>query len=255
MKSTLRALALTVFSWGVAQAQTAPHSPLGSDLSVRTNFTWASKNIARGKERSSQDGLFQSQLTLDYAIPTAIGYSVYFSAYSAESLEHSYGVGLRREMECGTWDLGYQHALTQGGFAATNAVSGYSLAPSDREYYFGFIFPKETFLRPSAYVFYSDELNQYNFVISSRRDFSGSEIGLTNINIVTKLYAGAIDASSSTWDTANSYLYAGASADFIYALNSSSSVGAGVNFTYNNDDAVNTQGAVFWYRFFANFRF
>ena len=61
MKNSLRALALTVFTLGVAQAQTAPTSPLGSDLSVRANFSWASKNVARGKERSRDEGLFQSQ--------------------------------------------------------------------------------------------------------------------------------------------------------------------------------------------------
>jgi hypothetical protein len=144
----------------------------------------------------------------------------------------------------------------------TNGVAGYTLAPSDNEYYIGLVLAKDVFLRPSAYLFYSDELKQYNFVVSARKDFDGSDIGLSAINIVTKLYAGSIYASDSQWDTANSYLYAGASADFIYAINSSASVGTGINFTYNNDEAVgvkgaqlNTQGGVFWYRFFANFRF
>ena len=262
MKTSLRALALTVFSLSVVQAETTSNSPLGSDLSVRANFSWASKNVARGKERSSEEGHFQSQLTLEYAIPTAIGTSVYASGYSADSFEKVYGVGIRRDMECGTLDVGYQHTTANNQAVGVNDTAGYTLAPSDNEYYIGLILSKDVFLRPSAYVFYSDELKQYNFVVSLRKDFDGSDIGLSGINIVTKLYAGSITASDSNWDSANSYVYTGASADFIYAINSTASVGAGLNFAYNNDDAVttksiplNTQGGVFWYRFFANFRF
>ena len=255
MKNSLRALALTVFTLSIAQAQTAPSSPLGSDLSVRANLSWASKNIARGKERSSDEGLFQSQLTLEYAVPTIIGTSVYFSGYSADSFEKVYGVGIRRTMECGTLDVGYQHTKANDRFVTTNGTSGYTLAPSDNEYYIGLVLPKDVFLRPSAYLFYSDELRQYNFVVSARRDFDGTDIGLSGINIVTKLYAGSICASESNWDTANSYLYAGASADFIYAINPNTSVGTGLNFAYNSDNSVDTKGGVFWYRFFANFRF
>ena len=255
MKNTLRTLALTVFSLGVAQAQTASNSPLGSDLSVRAHFTWASKNVARGKERSSDDGLFQSQLTLEYAIPTIIGTSIYFSGYNANGFEKVYGAGIRRDMECGTLDIGYQHTSANNHYVGTTGVEGYSLAPSDNEYYIGFVLPKDVFLRPSAYLFYSDELRQYNFIVSARKDFDGSNIGLSGTTIVTKLYAGSIYASESNWDTANSYLYAGASADLIYALSPNASVGTGLNFAYNKDDVVSTDGGVFWYRFFANFRF
>jgi hypothetical protein len=254
MKNSLRALALTVFSLGVAQAQTTPSSPLGSDLSVRANFTWASKNVSRGKERSSDEGHFQSQLTLDFAIPSSIGTSIYISAYTADSFEQVFGLGLRRNLECGTLDIGYQHSTANSHVVGSNSVEGYTLAPYDDEYYLGFILSKDVFLRPSAYLFYSDELRQYNFIVSARKDFDGSDIGLSGINIVTKLYAGSIYASDSNWDAANSYLYAGASADFIYAVSSSTSVGTGLSFTYNND-AVDTKGGVFWYRFFANFRF
>lgn len=262
MKTSLRTLALTVFSLGVVQAETTANSPLGSDLSVRANFSWASMNVARGKERSSDEGHFQSQLTLEYAVPTIIGTSIYFSGYSADSFEKVYGLGVRRSLECGTLDVGYQHTTANSHAVGTNEIEGYTLAPSDNEYYIGLILAKDVFLRPSAYVFYSDELRQYNFVLSGRKDFDGTDIGLSGINIVTKLYVGSIYASDSNWDTANSYIYAGASADFVYAINSSASVGAGLNFAYNNDDAVggkgaplNTQGGVFWYRFFANFRF
>jgi len=255
MKNSLRALALTVFSLGVAQADTTSNSPLGSDLSVRANFSWASKNIARGKERSSEEGHFQSQLTLEYAIPTAIGTSIYASGYSADSFEKVYGLGLRRDMECGTLDIGYQHTTANSHVVGTKNVEGYTLAPSDNEYYIGLILSKDVFLRPSAYVFYSDELKQYNFVVSVRKDFDGSDIGLSGFNIVTKLYAGSIYASDSNWDSANSYIYTGASADFVYAVSPSASLGAGLNFAYNNDDAIDTRGGVFWYRFFANFRF
>ncbi len=255
MKNSLRALALTAFTMGVAQAQNPPSSPLGSDLSVRANFSWASKNVARGKERSSEEGLFQSQLTVEYAVPTIIGTSVYFSGYSADSFEKVYGAGVRRSMECGTLDIGYQHTKANNHFVNTNGVAGYTLAPSDNEYYIGLVLSKDVFLRPSAYLFYSDELRQYNFVVSARKDFDGSDIGLSAINIVTKLYAGSIYASDSNWDTANSYLYAGASMDFIYAISPSASVGTGLNFAYNNDNAADTKGGVFWYRFFANFRF
>lgn len=255
MKNTLRALALTVFSLGVAQAQTTSNSPWGSDLSVRANFTWASKDVARGKERSSDEGNFQSQLTLDFAIPSSIGTSIYVSAYTADSFEQVFGLGLRRNLECGTLDIGYQHSTANSYVVGSNSVEGYTLAPYDDEYYLGFILSKDVFLRPSAYLFYSTELKQYNFVVSARKDFDGADIGLSGINIVTKLYAGSISASESQWDTANSYLYAGASADFIYALSSYASVGAGINYAYNNDKALSTDGGVSWYRFFANFRF
>jgi hypothetical protein len=59
------------------------------------------------------------------------------------------------------------------------------------------LFHPRMFLRPSAYVFYSNELNQYNFVVSARKDFDGTDIGLFGFNIVTKLYAGSIHASNS----------------------------------------------------------
>jgi hypothetical protein len=255
MKNTLHALALTVFSLGVAQAQTTSNNLWGSDLSVRANFTWASKNVARGKERTSDEGHFQSQLTLDFAIPSSIGTSIYTSVYTADSFEQVFGLGLRRNMECGTLDVGYQHSTANSYVVGTNSVEGYTLAPYDDEYYLGFILPKEVFLRPSAYLFYSTELNQYNLVVSVRKDFDGTDIGLSGINIVTKLYGGSIHASDSDRDAANSYLYAGASADLIHALSPHASVGAGLNFAYNNDNAVNTEGGVFWYRFFANFRF
>jgi hypothetical protein len=236
MKNSLRALALTVFSLGAVQAQTTSNNSLASDLSVRANFSWASMNVARGKERSSDEGLFQSQLTLEYAMPTSIGTSVYISGYSADSFEKVYGVGIRRDMECGTLDIGYQHTTANNQVLGTNNIKGYTLASSDNEYYIGLILAKDVFLRPSAYLFYSDELKQYNFVVSARKDFDGTGIGLSGINIVSKLYAGSIHASNSQWDNSNSYLYAGASLDFIHAVTPSASVGAGLNFSYNNDN-------------------
>jgi hypothetical protein len=53
-----------------------------------------------------------------------------------------------------------------------------------------------------------------------------------------------------SWDNANSYLYAGASADFVYAVNATASLGAGLNFTYNDDNMAKTRGGVFCVQIF-----
>jgi hypothetical protein len=85
-------------------------------------FLGLQKILLEARSTLSDEGLFQSQLTLDYAVPTSIGTSVYLSGYSADSFEKVYGAGIRRDMECGTIDLGYQHSEVNQSAVGTNSA-------------------------------------------------------------------------------------------------------------------------------------
>jgi hypothetical protein len=257
MKHSLHALALAVFSIGVAQAQSAaPAAPapiMVADLSARASFSWSSKNVARGKERSSSDGLLQSQVTLEYSVPTFQGTSIYASAFSADNFERTYTIGGRTDSSYGNFDLGYQH--TTATSAATLSGKGFTQARSDKEVYFGLVANKDVALRPSLYVYYSTELKQTNIVLSGRKDFVGGEIGLPGYDISTKIYAGSVDSSTSSYDNANSYVYAGASVDVTRTIGAGAVIGLGGHYAYNTDGQAKTSGGTTWYKAYANFRF
>lgn len=259
MKHSLNALALAVFSMGIAQAQTAPSSapaPVAiADLSARASFSWSSKNVARGKERSSDDGLLQSQVTLEYSIPSFNGSSIYASAYSADNFERTYTIGGRTDSSVGTFDLGYQH--TTATHSAALSTDGFAQAESDKEFYLGVVANKDVALRPSLYVYYSSELKQTNVVVSGRKDFVGGEIGIPGFDISTKIYAGSIQSSATAYNDNkdNAYLYAGASVDVTRTIGAGAVIGVGAHYTYNTDGQDATKGGTTWYKAFANFRF
>ncbi len=257
MKHSLHALALAVFSMGVAQAQSAaPAAPAPiavADLAARASFSWSSKNVARGKERSSEEGLLQSQVTLEYSVPTFQGASIYASAYSADNFERTYTIGGRTDSSYGTFDLGYQH--TTATSQANLGTNGFTQALSDKEIYLGLVANKDVALRPSLYVYYSTELKQTNVVLSGRKDFVGGEIGLPGFDVSTKIYAGSVNSSTTTYDTANAYLYAGASVDVTRTIGAGAVVGVGAHYAYNTDGQPGTSGSTTWYKAYANFRF
>jgi len=258
MKYSLQALALAVFSMGIAQAQSAvPAAPTPvviPDLAARANFSWSSKNVARGKERSSDDGLLQSQVTLEYSVPTFRGTSIYASAYSADNFERTYTIGARTDSSAGTYDFGYQHSTATA--KATLSGNGFIQALSDQEFYVGLVANKDVTLRPSVYVYHSTELKQTNLVVSGRKDFVGGEVGIPGYDISTKIYAGSINSSASIYQAAdNAYLYAGASVDVTRTIGSGAVIGAGAHYAYNTDSQTATKGSTTWYKVFANFRF
>ncbi len=260
MKHSLHALALAVFSMGIAQAQSAaPAAPAPvavADLSARASFSWSSKNVARGKERSSEEGLLQSQVTLEYSIPSFQGASIYASAYSADAFERTYTIGGRTDSSVGTFDLGYQHSTATTTAVGTIASKGYTLIESDKEIYVGIVANKDVALRPSLYVYYSTELKQTNVVISGRKDFVGGEIGLPGFDLSTKVYAGSVNSSASDYETEkNAYLYVGASVDVTRTIGAGAIVGVGAHYAYNTDGQTDTKGSTTWYKAYANFRF
>ena len=259
MKHSLHALALAVFSMGIAQAQSAapaaaaPAPVAVADLSARASFSWSSKNVARGKERSSEEGLLQSQVTLEYSIPTFQGASIYASAYSADAFERTYTIGGRTDSSVGTFDIGYQHSTATT--AADLVADGYVQIVSDKEFYVGVVANKDVALRPSLYVYYSTELKQTNVVISGRKDFVGGEIGLPGFDLSTKVYAGSVNSSASDYDVKNAYLYVGASIDVTRTIGAGAIVGLGGHYAYNTDGQTATKGSTTWYKAYANFRF
>ena len=265
MKHSLHALALAVFSMGIAQAQSAapaaaaPAPVAVADLSARASFSWSSKNVARGKERSSEEGLLQSQVTLEYSIPTFQGASIYASAYSADAFERTYTIGGRTDSSVGTFDIGYQHstatAVAVSSIGGTASHLGYTLIESDKEFYVGVVANKDVALRPSLYVYYSTELKQTNVVISGRKDFVGGEIGLPGFDLSTKVYAGSVNSSASDYDVKNAYLYVGASIDVTRTIGAGAIVGLGGHYAYNTDGQTATKGSTTWYKAYANFRF
>ena len=259
MKHSLHALALAVFSMGIAQAQSAaPAAPAPiavADLSARASFSWSSKNVARGKERSSEEGLLQAQVTLEYSLPTFQGASIYASAYSADNFERTYTIGGRTDSSYGTFDVGYQH--TTATVTAALGSDGFVQIASDKEAYVGLVANKDVALRPSLYVYYSTELKQTNVVLSGRKDFVGGEIGLPGFDFSTKIYAGSVNASATTEHstTKNAYLYAGASVDVTRTIGAGAVVGLGGHYAYNTDGQTATKGGTTWYKAYANFRF
>ena len=264
MKQSLHALALAVFSIGIAQAQAAaPAAPAPvtvADLSARAGISWSAKNVARGKERSSKEGLLQSQVTLEYSLPSFQGASIYGSAYSADAFERAYTIGARTDSSVGTFDIGYQHSTaTAGAISSIDGVypdnKGYTLIDSDKEFYLGLVANKDVTLRPSLYVYYSSELKQTNVVVSGRKDFVGGEIGIPGFDLSTKIYAGSINSSTTKYDTSNAYLYAGLSIDVTRNIGAGAIIGVGANYAYNSDGQDLTSGGATWFRGFANFRF
>lgn len=257
MKHAFTALALAVFvAGGHAQEASAvapaPVPAATSDLSLRALVSWDAKNVFRGIERSDRDGLVQSLVTLDYSAPGLSGLSVYGSFFNADALERTYTVGLRRDFSFGQVDLGYQRLTAET--VRTIATHGVTQIDSNREVYAG-VSLANVALKPSTYVYYSTELQQFTFEVAGSKTFAGSNVGLAGCDIVVKAYAGYTDADTSVYATRNAYRYLGASLDVTRQIGRGPELGAGVSWAHNSDRQELTAGSVFWGRVYAKFIF
>jgi hypothetical protein len=254
MKHALTALALSVLVAGVnAQSPApAPVAASSTDLSLRGSASWNGKNVFRGVERSDVDGLFQTAVTLDYSLPGLTGSSAYANFFNADALERTYTFGLRKDVSFGELDLGYQRLTTRT--ARTIAADGFTQISANSEIYLGFSLANVA-LKPSAYLYYSTDLEQVTFELAGSKSFAGSNIGLPGSDIVTKLYGGISDAGTTGFAARNSYAYMGASLDLTRQVGRGAELGVGANWAYNTDSQVKTAGSSVWARVFANFRF
>lgn len=262
MKNTLTALALAVFTAGIAHAQTAP-APVAvptSDISVSGRFSWDAKNVFRGKERSNSDGLIQSTVTVESAIPGFAGVSAYVSYFNADSFERTLNIGGRTDLNgVGTIDFGVSRTNSVGAVTSSlSAGDGFTRIANSREIYVGVVQKPGSFVKASAFLYYNTDLKQTNFVVAASKDFEGKNLGVPGFDLETKAYLGLADAkdtSTSGGDVANSYLYLGASADVTRAIGTGAKVGLGVNWAYNTDGQAATAGSSLWLKAYANFKF
>lgn len=264
MKNTITALALAVFTAGIAHAQTAP-APVAvavpsSDISVSGRFSWEAKNVFRGKERSSTDGLIQSTVTVESAVPGFAGVSAYVSYFSADNFERTLNIGGRTDLNgVGTIDFGVSRTSNSNGSAATLAGQGFTrITDSSRELYVGVVQKPGSFVRASAFLYYNTDLKQTNFVVAGSKDYEGKNLGIPGFDLETKAYVGLADSKntvSSGGDVANSYIYVGASADVTRAIGTGAKVGLGLNWAYNTDGQTATAGKTVWLKAYANFKF
>ena len=254
MKHALTAFALAVFVAGVNAQSPAPAPVAASttDLSLRGSASWNGKNIFRGIERSDVDGLFQTAVTLDYNLPGFTGASAYANFFNADALERTYTFGLRKDVSYGEIDLGYQRLTTRT--ARTIAADGFTQISANSEIYVGFSLANLA-LKPSAYVYYSTDLEQLTIELAGSKSYAGSNIGLSGFDIVTKFYGGLSDASTTSLAARNSYYYLGASWDLTRQVGRGGELGVGANWAYNTDSQVKTAGSAVWARVFAAFRF
>jgi len=259
MKNTLTALALAVFTAGIAHAQTAPTPVVAaptSDISVSGRFSWEAKNVFRGKERSSTAGLLQSTVTVESAIPGFAGVSAYVSYFNADSFERTLNIGGRTDLNgVGTIDFGVSRTLSVNSVTATLAGQGFTRIDNSRELYVGVVQKAGSFVKASAFLYYNTDLKQTNFVVAASKDFEGKTLGVPGFDLETKAYLGLADSKVSTYDVANSYVYLGASADVTRAIGTGAKVGLGVNWAYNTDGQTKTSGSVAWLKAYANFKF
>jgi hypothetical protein len=260
MKNTLTALALAVFAAGTAHAQTAPTPVVvaapTSDISVSGRFSWEAKNVFRGKERSSTDGLIQSTVTVESGIPGFAGVSAYVSYFNADSFERTLNIGGRTDLNgVGTIDFGVSRTLSVNSVTATLAGQGFTRIDNSRELYVGVVQKPGSYVRASAFVYYNTDLKQTNFVVAASKDVEGKNLGVPGFDLETKAYLGLADSKVSTYDAANSYVYLGASADVTRAIGTGAKVGLGVNWAYNTDGQAATSGSVVWLKAYANFKF
>ena len=259
MKNTITALALAVFTAGIAHAQTAP-APVAvavpsSDISVSGRFSWEAKNVFRGKERSSTDGLIQSTVTVESAVPGFAGVSAYVSYFNADNFERTLNIGGRTDLNgVGTIDFGVSRTSNSTA-VATLAGQGFTRIDNSRELYVGVAQKPGSFIRASAFLYYNTDLKQTNLVLAGSKDYEGKNLGIPGFDLETKAYLGLADAKASSHDVANSYIYLGASADVTRAIGTGAKVGLGVNWAYNTDGQTETAGKTVWLKAYANFKF
>lgn len=257
MKHTLTALALAglTASAFAADAAPAPVAATASDLSVRAGISWSGKNVFRGKERSSTDGLIQSDVTAEYNIPGFSGVSAYASFFSADNFERVYVLGGRTDDALGRLDVGIQRSA--GVAAKSLSTEGYTLLRSNREFYVGQAFKSLPFA-PVATVYYSTDLEELTVDLAASKSFKGAELGLPGFDVVVKANLGLSDAKDANGDGAkvkNAYTYLGASVDVTRAVGQGAVVGAGLNYAYNTDGQAAVKSSATFLKVFANFKF
>ncbi len=262
MKHTLSALALASLTAGAfAQSAPAPVAATASDLAVRGGISWSGKNVFRGKQRSGDEGLIQSDITAEYNIPGFSGVSAYLSFFNADNFERVYVLGARTDDALGRLDVGVQRS------AGVNRKSlfdndGFTLLESNREIYVGQSF-KSLPLAPVATLYYSTDLKELTIDIAASKTFKGAELGIPGFDIVVKANLGLSDASDANGDldvvpgtkVKNSYSYLGASVDVTRAVGQGAVVGAGLNYAYNTDGQTAVQNSAAFLKVFANFKF
>ena len=259
MKNTLTALALAVFTAGIAHAQTAP-APVAvavptSDISVSGRFSWEAKNVFRGKERSSADGLIQSTVSVESAVPGFAGVSAYVSYFNADNFERTLNIGGRTDLNgVGTIEFGVSRT-SNSTTVATLAGQGFTRIDNSRELYVGVAQKPGSFVRASAFLYYNTDLKQTNLVVAGSKDYEGKNLGIPGFDLETKAYVGLADSKASSHDVANSYIYLGASADVTRAIGTGAKVGLGLNWAYNTDGQNATAGKTVWLKAYANFKF
>ena len=260
MKNTITALALAVFTAGIAHAQTAP-APVAvavpsSDISVSGRFSWEAKNVFRGKERSSTDGLIQSTVTVESAVPGFAGVSAYVSYFNADNFERTLNIGGRTDLNgVGTIDFGVSRTSNSTAVATIAGGQGFTRIDNSRELYVGVAQKPGSFIRASAFLYYNTDLKQTNLVVAGSKDYEGKNLGIPGFDLETKAYLGLADSAASSHDVANSYIYLGASADVTRAIGTGAKVGLGVNWAYNTDGQAQTAGKTVWLKAYANFKF
>jgi uncharacterized membrane protein YuzA (DUF378 family) len=253
MKHTLTALALAAFAAGAsAQNAPAPVAAANTDIAVRGSVSWNGKNVFRGIDRSDSAGLVQSAVTIEYNIPGFTGVSTYLNFFNADGVERTYTLGAKTDSPYGILDVGIQRLTSPS--VRTLASNGFTQLRSNNEIYVGTTLSAVAF-KPSAYVYYSNDLKQYTLELAGSKSFAGSSVGLSGFDIVAKVYGGYSNASASTYDVKNAYEYLGASADLTRAVGQGAVLGAGVNWAYNTDGRALTAGSSAWVRVFANFKF
>jgi hypothetical protein len=260
MKHSLSVLALASLTAGAfAQSAPAPVAATASDLAVRGGISWSGKNVFRGKERSSDLGLIQSDITAEYNIPGFSGVSAYLSFFNADSFERVYVLGARTDDALGRLDVGVQRS---SGVTAKSlsAGDGFTLLESNREIYIGQSF-KSLPLAPVATLYYSTDLEEFTVDLAASKSFKGADLGLPGFDVVVKANLGLSDANDANGDidggakVKNAYTYIGASVDVTRAVGQGAVVGAGLNYAYNTDGQAAVQGSAAFLKVFANFKF
>ena len=260
MKHTLSALALASLAAGAfAQSAPAPVAATASDLAVRGGLSWSGKNVFRGKQRSGDEGLIQSDITAEYNIPGFSGVSAYLSFFNADNFERVYVLGARTDDALGRLDVGVQRSAGVNA-KSLSANDGFTLLESNREIYVGQSF-KSLPLAPVATLYYSTDLKELTIDIAASKTFKGAELGIPGFDIVVKANLGLSDASDANGDidggakAKNAYSYLGASVDVTRAVGQGAVVGAGLNYAYNTDGQTAVQNSAAFLKVFANFKF
>ena len=207
------------------------------------------------QERSSADGLIQSTVSVESAVPGFAGVSAYVSYFNADNFERTLNIGGRTDLNgVGTIEFGVSRT-SNSTTVATLAGQGFTRIDNSRELYVGVAQKPGSFVRASAFLYYNTDLKQTNLVVAGSKDYEGKNLGIPGFDLETKAYVGLADSKASSHDVANSYIYLGASADVTRAIGTGAKVGLGLNWAYNTDGQNATAGKTVWLKAYANFKF